>query len=74
MGEDVVGEVDAALLAFIRRRVDELLATLDPAALKRARRASEWERVEMCARATARTDSNSPWAPDRYSSFVPVFC
>ncbi len=27
--DDVVGDVDAALVAFIRQRVDELLATLD---------------------------------------------
>lgn len=50
MGEDVVGDVDAASLAFIRQRVGDLLATLNPAALRRARRASEWNRVEVYAR------------------------
>jgi hypothetical protein len=49
MGADVVGDVDAALIAFIRQRVDELLATLDKKALRRARRFSEWERMKVYA-------------------------
>ena len=55
MGADVHDAVDAALISFIRQRVDELLATLDGKALRRARRASEWDRVEVYAH-----DSNAP--------------
>lgn len=57
MGEDVVGELDAALIAFIKHRVDALLSTLDRKALRRARLASEWERVEVYARAWGRDDA-----------------
>ena len=49
MGADVFGDVDAALLSFIRQRVDELLATLDGKAVRRAREFSEWRRVEVYA-------------------------
>lgn len=52
MGADIVGAGDAALLAFIRQRVDGLLATLNPVALRRARRFPEWKRLEVYVRSS----------------------
>jgi hypothetical protein len=61
MGEDVVGAVDAALISFIRQQVDELLSTMDGAALRRARRFPEWRRMEVYL--LERRSAQAPQAP-----------